>query len=238
MSEKWTLVTGGAKHLGAEICINLAKHGYPILVHYNKSRDEALDIVKICQRLGSKADCVQGDFSTAEGTEDFVKSVLKDHENIHNLINNVGTYLVKSGLQTTRKEWYEIFETNIHTPFILSRSFVNTIKQNQGSIINIGVAGIQSAHANVYCTAYICAKHALWSLTCSLAKELAPFLVRVNMVSPGFLDASVELPDVRTLPMGRAATYREVADVIVFLLSNENRYITSQDIEVAGGLKL
>lgn len=238
MTTQWTLVTGGAKNLGADICIDLAKNGYSVLVHYNTSHSEALEVVKICQKLGAEAACVQGDFSTPAGAEAFTKKVLDQYPNIGNLINNVGSYLIKSGLETSLDEWLDIFQTNINTPFILSRAFADTIKLNQGSIINIGVAGIQNAHANTYCTAFICAKHALWSLTCSLAKELAPHQVRVNMVSPGFLNTSVGLPDVSTLPMGRAASPREVSDVIVFLLSNNNRYITSQDIEVAGGLKL
>ena len=233
----WTLVTGGGKNLGAEVCITLARHGYPILVHYNKSKEEALEIVNVCRRIGTEAECVCGDFSTIEGVETFIEKA-KEFGKIENLINNVGTYAVKSGLETPTDVWVDIFQTNIHTRFMLSKAFSEDLKSFSGSIINIGVVGLQNLYANTYCTAYMCAKHALWALTCSLAKELASSQVRVNMVSPGYLSTSVGLPDVTTLPMGRAATFREVADVIVFLLNKNNRYITSQDIEVAGGYKL
>lgn len=236
---KWTLVTGGAKRLGAEICLTLAKAGYSVVVHYNTSRTEAEQIVQQCREIGVKAECIQGDFASPESTELFIQSYQERFPNTANLINNVGMYLIKSGLNTTEGEWKTLFQTNVHTPFALIRNLIPTIKENRGNIINLGVSGLQSHQANTYSTAYYMTKQALWSLTRSLASELASSLVRVNMVSPGYLDFAVDLPsDIKKLPMHRAATAEEVSRVIAFLMDPKSAYITGQNIEVAGGVKL
>ena len=73
----WTLVTGGAKRLGAEICRTLAKEGYPILVHYRSSKDEADTVVKDCRRLGVQAEAIQGDFSSPKATDEFIQDVTR-----------------------------------------------------------------------------------------------------------------------------------------------------------------
>ena len=93
--------------------------------------------------------------------------------------------------------------------------------------------------ADVYSTAYTMTKASLLLLTKSLALELAPDQVRVNMISPGYLEDSVDLPmDLSKIPMQRPAKSEEVADVIAFLLSDKAYYLTGQNIEVAGGTRL
>ena len=98
---------------------------------------------------------------------------------------------------------------------------------------------MEGLRADVNATAYTITKLGLWMLTRSLAKELAPSQVRVNMVSPGYLDISVDLPeDVSKLPMGRSGTTKEVANIIALLLDKQSSYITGQNIEVAGAVRL
>lgn len=237
---KWTLVTGGAKRLGAEICRILARQGHHIVVHYNKSEREAADVVSSCKRIGGvHADSLQGDFSTPDSTQAFIKTYLAKFESTANLINNVGNYLINSALETSLSDCNNLFQTNLHAPFALIQGLVPSIKRHQGNIINIGVAGIDSFRADTYHTLYGITKLSLLMLTKSLAKELAPSLVRVNMVSPGYLENSVDLTENgRSLPMKRACTLKEVGDVIAFLLKNENQYITGQNIEVSGGVRL
>lgn len=235
----WTLVTGGGKRLGAEICLTLAKLGYPIVVHYNTSPEGAHAVVAKCREYGVEAEAIQGDFSTQESTEDFIIRYLKRFPDSANLINNVGIYLVRSGLKTSQKDWIHIFQTNFHAPCALIQALVPSITQTHGAIVNIGMVGIQQIGAKTYSTAYSASKQSLWMATRSFAAELAPSLVRVNMVSPGYLDISVDLPkDVKKLPMHRAGTCVEVARVVAFLLDNESNYITGQNIEVAGGFSL
>lgn len=235
----WTLVTGGAKRLGAEICTTLASKGHNILVHYNSSKNEAVDVVKACTRYGVKAESVQGDFSSKETTIKFLNVLQERFPDIENLVNNVGNYIVKPALATSVNEWYDLFQTNLHAPFILTKGLAASIQAARGSIVNIGVAGVNSVQADTYSTAYTATKLSLCMLTKSLALELASSGVRVNMVSPGYLDNAVDKPlDWSSVPMKRAGVPSEIARVVAFLLEDESSYITGQNIEVAGGLRL
>jgi len=236
---KWTLVTGGAKGLGAEISMALAKEGFSVLVHYRKSWKEANQVAEVCRSHGVCSEIIQGDFSSITSLNEFIQRCHKQFPSIENVINNVGNYLIKKATETALEEWESIFQTNLHAPFALSTCFLNSIRANQGSIINIGVVGLSSARAEVQRTAYMVAKMSLWMLTKSLARELAHEGIRVNMVSPGYLENSVDLPeDLSKLPMMRPAALCEVSRMICFLLQKQNSYITGQNIEVGGGINL
>lgn len=235
----WTLVTGAAKRLGAEICQLLALHGHHLVIHYRYSEREAQTLAEQCRQLGVKAEIIQGDFTTKESTQEFVKKYLAEFSNTKNLINNVGNYFIGSALQTPIEEWIELFQNNLYAPLILIQALSDSLKKNQGSIVNLGVAGISHVRADVYSTAYSCAKTGLWMLTKSLASEFAPYNVKVNMISPGYVDISVDLPrEVNALPMQRPAETREIAEAVAFLLGEKARYITGQNIEIAGGVRL
>ena len=235
----WILVTGGAKRLGAELCLALSRQGYAVVVHYRQSQQEAQEVVKQCRLLGGTAEEIQGDFSTQRGVEDFIKNYLTRFPQTKGLINNVGNYLIQSATQTKTAEWMDLFQTNLHTPFLLSNALKDSLIAHKGQIINLGVSGLKNSTANTYSTAYYLTKLSLWGLTLALAKELAPYDVCVNMVSPGHLENSVDLQKkIHKLPMHRPGSCSEVARVVTFLLDPANHYITGQNIEVAGGAGL
>jgi len=235
----WTLITGAADRLGATISKILAKKGHNVLIHYRSSRDLAEAVRDVCRGFDVKAEIVQGDFSTEESTMEFIRSVKGQYPDIHNIVNNVGNIIHKSALETTTEEWMNLFQVNLHTPFLIIKECIESVKEKKGHIINIGVSGLGKCSGSYQNTAYSLTKHSLWILTRSLAKELAGDQVPVNMVSPGQLEISVDLPeDTTTLPMKRAGTTEEVARVIAFLLQNESEYITGQNIDVAGGYGL
>ena len=231
----WTLVTGGAKRLGAALCLALAEKGHSVVVHFNHSQKEALEVVANCQAMGKQAAAIQGDFSSVATVEDFVERYLQQFPQTVALINNVGDYLIRSALQTPIEEWMHLFQVNLHTPFILTQALAPTLIQNKGQIINIGVSGLKRQTAHTYATAYTLSKEGLWGLTLAFARELAPQGIRVNMVSPGQLIFSV---DQHQIPMHRPAYCWEVCRVVNFLLDPESAYITGQNIEIAGGLGL
>jgi NAD(P)-dependent dehydrogenase (short-subunit alcohol dehydrogenase family) len=233
----WTLVTGGAKRLGAEICRSLAKEGHNILVHYNKSHVEAMDIVRECKELGVDAECIHGDFSTQETMQQFIQVI--STKSIAHLVNNVGEYLIQPGSLTPTDIWNQLYQINFLAPIALIQTLLPSFKKHQGAVVNIGVSGLEPMRANITFTAYLSTKSSLLLATKSLAKELSLFGVRINMVSPGILDNSKDLPkNAQGIPMGRFGTSQDVSRVIVFLLKKENSYITGQNIEVAGGLGL
>lgn len=220
------LVTGGANGIGASIVERLSQAGHSLLIHYNESEQEAIELAQRCK--GSEI--IQGDFSSFEGIEEFVKKV--GHFNIASLVNNVGNYLIKPILQTESEDWNSLYFPNFLAPVELVRSLQDTIRLNQGSIVNLGVAGLHKATSRS--VAYNCLKSSLWTYTLALSKEMAASGVNVNMISPGYIENSIEQPS--HLPMGRLGLKNEVAEAVYFCLSN--KYVTGQNIEVAGGVGL
>lgn len=232
---KWTLVTGGAKRLGAEICRALAQKGHSIVIQYNTSKKEAEALAEECRGYNVAVECLQGSFSSLESTLEFIQRYKERFPHTENLINNVGKYLVKKAVNTSPEDFYELFQLNVHAPHLLSLKIV----EDGGSIINIGTSGVLSFRANTLCPVYTASKSALWSLTKSLAKEFIPRGIRVNMVSPGILENSIDAPsDASHLLMKRLGTLHEVACMVTHLLEKESSYITGQNIEVAGGIGL
>lgn len=235
----WTLVTGGAKNLGSKICLALAKEGKDVVVHYHSSQSEAEDVVEKCLSYGVSAKTLQGDFSSRESLKNFIDNYLKSFSNTRGLVNNVGNYIIKSALETTADDWHSLFQTNLHASFELTRALVPSLKSCKGNVINMGCVGVDSTKADTYATAYMITKQGLLMLTKSFARELAESGVRVNMVSPGHLNHSVDLPkDYTEIPVGRPATSTDLTRVVTFLMDEKSSYITGQNIDVAGGLRL
>lgn len=230
---KWTLVTGSAKRLGAEIARELHSKGYKILIHYNKSKKQALALAKELE--GSEI--VQGDFSSEKEVKAFIQKL--KGKDIEQVIHNVGNYAIEGPIGASLKDWNDLFQTNLFAPIQINEALFKNLKKNKGRIVFIGVSGMNYEKADTYATAYLQSKTALLGYSRALAKELAPSQVTVNMVSPGLLDIAVDYEKVKKdLPMKRAGTPREVARVVAFLLDKESSYITGQNIEVAGALKL
>lgn len=230
----WTLVTGGAKGLGAQICLSLAKRGHNIVVHYRRSAEEAEQVAESCRSLGVSAECFQGDLSLIEP---FVHNYLERFAATRYLVNNVGNFSLGAISEATMDEWQQLFQSNLFAPMLLAKGLLPSLKEHQGAIVNIGLAGIERLYADTYCAAYSAAKAALLQATRSLARELVPHQVRVNMVSPGYLESSVVKPP-QIMHLERLASLHEVAGAVAYFLSDDARYITGQNLEVAGGVRL
>jgi NAD(P)-dependent dehydrogenase (short-subunit alcohol dehydrogenase family) len=231
-------VTGAAKRLGATIAKKLAMRGHSVVIQYHKSQQDAESLAHEIANLGFTAELLQGNFSSIESTQDFIARYKKRYNLTKFLVNNVGNYEVIPTSQTPPEMCLELFQSNVHAPLLLCQELLPSIRKLQGSIVNIGTSGLHDGRAKIETGVYMATKAALWSLTKSLAKEFAKERVTVNMVSPGQLENSVSLPSLASLPMGRAGTTEEVAEVVAFLFSEENHYITAQNIEVAGALGL
>ncbi len=232
----WTLVTGGSTGLGAAICRTLASQGNPVLVHYHQNSEAAHALVGNCRALGVEADCIQADFSSNDSVQVFIGRCQSLFGAIASLVNNVGEFSTGSATVTPVEQWKELFQLNVFAPVAIVQGLLPGITRASGCVVNMGMVGIQHSYADIYCSAYSAAKAALWQLTRSLAKELLASRVRVNMVSPGYLETSVVKP--QSFPLGREASIQEVADLVAFLMGPSAHYITGQNIEVAGGVRL
>ena len=236
---KWTLVTGGALRLGAAVCHAVAKEGKNVVIHYRTSSAQAMCLRDELIGYGVAADIVQGDFSTLESTSAFIDRYLQRFSETENVINNVGTHALGSALKTSPEEFNQLMQINAIAPFAIIQGLLGSLKQHRGAVVNIGMVGAHHIAANTHAAAYHLSKLSLAMLTKSLAKELAADHVSINMVSPGYLERSVDLPtDIVHIPAQRLGSFEEVVRAVLFFLSKESRYITGQILEVAGGVKL
>jgi NAD(P)-dependent dehydrogenase (short-subunit alcohol dehydrogenase family) len=233
---KWSLVTGGALRLGAAICRRIAKNGKNLVIHYHTSEQEAVDLARECTALGVHAYALKGDFSSLKGAEAFIDHYLTRFSDTECLVHNIGPFYLDSPATSSPKELEKLFQINTLVPLLLTQKLLPSLKEQQGHVVYIGMAGADRSSAHTHAFSYDLTKHALALLMKSLAKELAPDAVCVNMVSPGYLEESLDMPKQLAIPLGRVAHFTEVAEAVAFLLSS--RYITGQNVEVAGGVRL
>jgi NAD(P)-dependent dehydrogenase (short-subunit alcohol dehydrogenase family) len=235
----WTLVTGASRHLGAHIAEGLAKEGKAVVIHYNKNQDEANKVLQKCKAYGASAEIIQGDFSNLNSVQKFIKEYQARFSDTQNIIHNVGPYFIGNIQDTPSDVWQEMMQTNFFAPVFITQALMKNIQERKGSVISLGVVGLNSQKAEGYAPAYFIAKAALWNFTKSLALELKNSDVRVNMVSPSYLEESIDQPkDINHMLFQRTVYFQEIVDVILFLFSQKACMITGQNIEVSGGIRL
>jgi len=231
------LVTGGARRLGAQLCLKLAEAGWDLVVNYRTSEDAALALVGRLRQLGAQARAVRADISESTDVSAMFDSLRASEGRLDLLINNVGNYEPKPLAELSIEDWDSCIAANLSGAFYCCREATPLLKSSGGQIINLGYAGVDALVGNPDATAYQVSKSGLLVLTKSLATALAPE-VRANMLSPGQLENSIDLPQdlEATLPTGRAGRLDEVADALLWLVAAD--YVTGVNIDVAGGYRL
>jgi 3-oxoacyl-[acyl-carrier protein] reductase len=178
-----------------------------------------------------------------DGTRRLVTQAKEDFGGIDILVNNAGITRDRSLMMMSRAEWGDVIETDLTGVFNMSQSCMTTfLKQKSGNIVNISsVSGIKALPGQVN---YSAAKAGVIGFTRSLAKEVAPYNVRVNAVAPGFIETDMLMQFnekqrakvLEEIPVGRFGMPEEVARTVLFLLSGEAAYITGHVLQIDGGL--
>lgn len=233
------LVTGSARRLGRALALRLAAGGRFTFVHYLGSRREAEAVLREIRAAGGDGALVTGDLGTASGVAALaraVRAVGGRASRLDVLVNNVGVYKVGPLLDFSPDDFDAVLRANLTGCFRLVQSLLPLMARG-AHIVNIGYAGVDNLTATTHNTAYLISKTGLLILTKSLAQALGPRGVRVNMVSPGILSNSVELPRKASdfVPLGHLGEVDDVADAVDFLVSDAARYITGVNLDVAGG---
>ena len=241
--EKVAIVTGGSRGIGRSIVLALCREGARCAFTYAKDFAAAESLAKEVQDIGRRAKPYQLDVRDFEGTKTFIEEVKKEFGRIDILVNNAGITRDKSLMMMTKEDWSDVLETDLTGVFNTTRACIITfMKQKTGNIINVSsVSGIHPLPGQVN---YAAAKAGMLGFTKSLAKEVAPYNIRVNAVAPGFVDTDMTATLSETyrkkalqmIPLGRFGTSGEVAQLVVFLLSDASQYITGQVIQIDGGL--
>jgi 3-oxoacyl-[acyl-carrier protein] reductase len=242
---KVALVTGGGRGIGKAISLALAKEGAKVCVNYFHSKDASEDVVKKIKENGGEAISYRADISKLEEVNRMVEEVSKKFGRIDILTNNAGLNIDKYLMIMNEEEWNKVIDVNLKGTFNCSKAVSRImIGQRSGNIINISSVSAISGTAGQ--TNYSAAKGGMISFTKSLARELAPFGIRVNALAPGLIDTEMaekmpkEMLDqiLEMTPLKRIGKPEEVAKVVTFLVSEEADYITGQVIRVDGGLAM
>jgi NAD(P)-dependent dehydrogenase (short-subunit alcohol dehydrogenase family) len=237
---KSALVTGGARRLGREIALTLARAGADLTITYSSSEAEAQETASAIGLLGHRAQVLRCDVRNENSVRETVAAAQAFHGRLDLLVNNAGVFTSASLNELSVEMWDEAFATNTRGPFLMAREALPWLRSAEGRIINIGSLGGSRAWATHghYCAS----KAALHSLTQSMAKAFAP-TVSVNCVAPGWIEMEREQGSelaahfaART-PMRRNGSASDIAEAVLFFATGPH-FITGQILGVDGGLGL
>ena len=243
LSGKNILVTGASKGIGKLIVIRCAQEGANVGFTYLSSVEKGLALEKELSAMGVKAKGYQSDASISVSAEILVNNFVEEFGSIDGLVNNAG--ITKDGLlmRMSEEQWDAVINTNLKSVFNMTKAVIKPLmKQKFGSIVNItSVVGIRgnAGQAN-----YAASKAGIIGFTKSVALELGSRNLRSNAVAPGFIETEMtEVLDQKvvqgwkdSIPLKRAGTPEDVANAVVFLLSDLSTYITGQVLQVDGGM--
>ena len=233
------LVTGGGIRVGRAIALALGRAGFDVIVHANRSVNDAAQVVKELQAFGRTARVEAADLSSLEGPQSLAGRI----EKLDLLVNSAATYEHANFADITRGQLERMLAVNVVAPFILTQALTGALKASgAGCVVNITDMAVTHAYTATHFFAhYLASKAALDQLTRAWALELGPS-IRVNAVAPGPVAMAAETTgDQRSdilnrIPLRREGRPEDVADAVVFLA--QSPYITGQTLRVDGGLSV
>ena len=251
MTEKIAIITGGSRGLGRNTAINLAKRGADLIFTWRVNEQEAESLVRECEALGRRAAGFRLDTGEIPSFDGFVEEVRRTlqswgRERFDYLVNNAGNSLHVGFTETTEEQFDSIFDVHVKGVYFLTQKLL-PLMNDGGRIVNVS-SGL-ARFALPGSSAYGAAKGAVEVLTRYLAKELGPRGITANVVAPGAIQTDFSGGMVRDNPevnkvvasmtaLGRAGLPDDIGPMIATLLSDENRWVNGQRIEVSGGMFL
>jgi len=240
---KTALITGAARGIGRAIALKFAAEGANVAFTDINLDQNMQSLENEINALGVKGKGYVSDASSLESSEEMVKEVMEDFERIDVLVNNAGITRDTLLMRMTEGDWDLVMKVNLKSVFNLTKAVQRTmLKQRSGSIINM--SSVVGVSGNAGQSNYSASKAGIIGFTKSIAAELGSRNVRCNAIAPGFIETEMteKLPDdvrtewTKTIPLQRAGTPEDVADVSLFLASDLSNYVTAQVFNVCGGL--
>jgi 3-oxoacyl-[acyl-carrier protein] reductase len=242
LSDKVVLVTGASKGIGAEVAKKLAEAGAKVIVNFAGSKTDADNVVETIKTNGGEAIAVQADVSKPEDVKNLFDQSIAHFGRIDVLVNNAGIMITKTIQETMDEDFDRHFNINVKGVFNTLREASTKLADN-GSIINFSTS-VNRLMLPGYGT-YVATKSAVEQLTRVFSKEIGHRGINVNSVSPGptatalFLEGKSQetIDRLASLnPFGRIAETDDIVNVVVFLASDEAKWINAQNIGVNGGM--
>ncbi|MGH8159079.1 MAG: SDR family NAD(P)-dependent oxidoreductase [Rhodanobacter sp.] len=245
LTGKTALVTGASRGIGRAAALALAKSGAQVLVHYSSAQKEADAVVEEIRKAGGRAEKLGADLSTPNGPHDLakqVRSIVGDRLDI--LVANAGVSKAATIEDTTVEDFDLLFAVNVRAPYFLIQQLLPTMCTGSNIIFTSSLAA-RAAVGNL--SAYAATKGAVDTLVKHFAVSLGSRGIRVNAVAPGVVETDMssftKTEEGRNVTLGMQALKRlaqpdDIAGAIVFLASDEARWITGDTLQVDGGSKL
>lgn len=245
LAGKVAVVTGASKGIGAAIAKALAKAGAQVVVNYSSSKAGADAVVHAITAAGGKAIAVQGDVSKAEQAQALIEAAAAAFGRIDVLVNNSGVYAFAPIEQVTEEQYRRMFDVNVLGVLLTTQAALKHLGEG-GSVINISSAATSLAPPTS--AVYTGTKGAVDAITSVLANELGPRKIRVNAILPGmvetegthtagFIGSDFERGAVTQTPLGRIGQPDDIAEVAVFLASDDARWLTGERLVASGGFR-
>ncbi len=241
----FALVTGASRGIGHAIALQLADDGYDIGFCYRQNVEAAREVERTIHKLGQRVfhqPCNVADFTAVQA---FVTTCQENLGDLEVLVNCAGIVRDNPLLLMKEEDWNAVLETNLNSVFYFCRSVIfDFMKRKRGIIVNISsVAGVYGSATQ---SNYSAAKAGIIGFSKALAKELAPYNIRVNVVAPGYivtdmtanLDEKIKKKALDAIPVRKFGEPHDVANLVSFLVSDRAQYIIGQTVQVDGGIAI
>jgi NAD(P)-dependent dehydrogenase (short-subunit alcohol dehydrogenase family) len=245
---KAVLVTGGSRGIGAAVCRLAARSGYAVAVNFASNEEAARRVVAEIDASGGEAFAVKGDVGTEADVMAMFEAVDKRFGRLDALVNNAGVVDLVARVDEMSAERIErILRINVLGAFLCAREAIKRMSMRHGGrggvIVNMSSAAARLGGVGLYVD-YAASKGAIDTMTIGLSREVAREGIRVNAIRPGMIDTEIHAdsgdPDrarkiADTIPAGRPGTAEEIANAVVWLLSDEASYVQGAILDVSGG---
>lgn len=243
LTGKVALVTGGSRGIGRGIALKLAQAGADVIVNYLEREDAAHEVGDWIKGMNRRVMLWKADVCREDKVEKMYDRIASEFGKLDIVVSNVGPFMIKPALSMSLEDWDLMLRGNLISAFLIARGAVPLIerRENGGSIVFIGAPNADRIGSQSESPAYSIAKTGVIILAQTLARDLGPNSIRVNVVNPGFIENDSMTPRMRQwmpneVPLGSIGSPANIADAVEFLVSDRGSYISGAVLNVHGAL--